>query len=98
MNLLVGDPVRDAERLKQVSPVERVADIKAPILLVQGRLDDRVSPEHADRFESAARRAGVSVQRLNFEEGHGWASPTSHAEFLRQLEIFLARHLGPASR
>lgn len=98
LNTLVGDPERDADRLKQASPVERVGDIKAPILLVQGRLDARVHPVHADRFESAARRAGVNVERRDFEEGHGWASPANHAEFLTLLESFFNKHIGPAAK
>lgn len=93
LSALIGDPVRDAERLRQVSPVHRVADIKVPVLLVQGRLDRRVSPEHADRFVAQARQAGVDVQRVDYEEGHGWSLPASHADFLDKLDGFLARSL-----
>jgi dipeptidyl aminopeptidase/acylaminoacyl peptidase len=90
---LVGDPVRDAERLRRVSPVHRVAEIKVPVLLAQGRLDRRVSPEHADRFVAAARRAGVDVERVDYEEGHGFALASSQADFWQRLAAFLDRHL-----
>lgn len=90
---LVGDPEKDAEKLRRQSPVNRVAEIKVPVLLAQGRLDRRVTPEHADRFVSAARAAGVSVERIDYEEGHGFSRAESEADFLGRLEAFLARHL-----
>jgi dipeptidyl aminopeptidase/acylaminoacyl peptidase len=92
---LIGDPERDAERLRRQSPVNRVAEIKVPVLIAQGRHDRRVSPEHADRFVSAARAAGVSVERVDYEEGHGFASEDSLADFWQRLGVFLGRHLGP---
>lgn len=91
---IVGDPVKDAERLRATSPVHRVADIKVPVLLAQGRLDRRVTPEHADRFVRAARAAGVAVERVDYEEGHGFSLPESQADFWQRLDVFLARHLG----
>lgn len=90
---LVGDPEKDAERLRVNSPLHRVADIKVPVLVAQGRLDRRVSPEHADRFVSAARAAGVDIERVDYEEGHGFSRPESQADFWQRLELFLARHL-----
>jgi dipeptidyl aminopeptidase/acylaminoacyl peptidase len=92
---MIGDPVKDAERLRQTSPVHRVADIKVPVLVAQGRLDRRVTPEHADRFVSAARAAGVAIERIDYEEGHGFSRPESQADFWNRLDQFLARHLKP---
>lgn len=94
---LVGDPAvpADADRLRQTSPVHRVADIKVPVLVVQGRYDRRVAPEHADRFVSAARAAGVDIERVDYETGHGWYSSTMHQDFLQRLDAFFARHLAP---
>jgi dipeptidyl aminopeptidase/acylaminoacyl peptidase len=90
---LVGDPEKDAERLRLNSPVHRVAAIKVPVLVAQGRLDRRVTPEHADRFVSAARAAGVDIERVDYEEGHGFSLAESQADFWQRLEGFLARHL-----
>lgn len=92
---LVGDldVKADAERIRQTSPLHRVADIKVPVLIAQGRYDRRVAPEHADRFVSAARSAGVDVERWDYEGGHGWYTVESHQEFLQRLDAFFARHL-----
>lgn len=93
---LVGDPVKDLDRLRANSPLHRVADIKVPVLVAQGRLDQRVTPEHADRFVGAARAAGVSVERIDFEEGHGFSRPDSQTQFWERLDLFLAQHLARA--
>lgn len=92
---LVGDPQRDADRLQRQSPVNRVKEINVPLLVAQGRHDRRVAPEHADRFVSAARAAGVSVERVDYEEGHGFSRPDNQADFWRRLASFLGTHLTP---
>ncbi len=91
---LIGDPVKDAARLRDLSPVHRVGDIKVPVLVAQGRRDPRVSPEHADRFVSAARRAGVSVERIDYDEGHGFSRPEAEADFWNRLAAFFDKHIG----
>lgn len=96
MPALVGDPRADAERLRATSPVERVAEIKVPVFLAQGLQDRRVPKEHADRFEHAARRAGVPVERVDYPtEGHGFAQYRNYADYLVRLDAFLARSLKP---
>lgn len=93
---LVGDPKTEAEMLRRQSPLHRVADMKVPVLLAQGGLDQRVTKEHADRFESAARAAGVAIERVDYpHDAHGWFEPASHADFLQRLERFLAHALKP---
>lgn len=93
----IGDPVADAEKLRQTSPLYRVADIKVPVLLVQGGLDRRVTPLHADRFYDAARAAGVKIERVDYRyEGHGLTDGKDRADYLSRLQKFLAASLAPA--
>ncbi len=92
---MVGNPETDADMLRRMSPVNRVADIKVPVLLAQGALDTRVTPVHADRFASAARAAGVALERADYtEEVHGWIHQRNHTDFLTRLQAFLARNIG----
>lgn len=94
---LLGDPVADADMLRRHSPVTRVAEIKVPVLMAMGGVDQRVPAEHADRFESAARRAGVNLERVNYPtEGHGFALRENYADYLVRLDAFFARHIGRA--
>jgi acetyl esterase/lipase len=96
MPMLVGDPVADEAMLRAASPLERVAELKVPVLLSHGTLDRRVPREHADRFEAAARKAGVAIERVDYaDEAHSWYWASHHADYLRRVELFLARHLKP---
>jgi dipeptidyl aminopeptidase/acylaminoacyl peptidase len=99
MPKLIGDPEKDAARLREASPLRRVEEIKVPILLAHGGLDARVPMEHARKFISAARRAGVTVEDVIYgEEGHGWFYPANQTDFFSRVEKFLARSLAPAPR
>jgi dipeptidyl aminopeptidase/acylaminoacyl peptidase len=94
MPVLIGDRKADAELLLRASPIRRVAEIKVPVLLVQGTLDRRVPREHANAFEATARKAGVVIDRVDYNDaGHGWGEPGNHADFLARIERFLAQSL-----
>ncbi len=95
--VLLGDLERDAARLSAESPLKRVAEIKVPVLLAQGREDRRVPMEHAERFASAARSAGVALEKVDYDnEGHGFYRAGNEADYLTRLEKFLDRSLKPA--
>ncbi|BAL97551.1 alpha/beta hydrolase family protein [Rubrivivax gelatinosus] len=96
MPQMIGDPDKDAAMLRANSPVERVADIKVPVLLAQGGYDRRVPKQHADDFEDAARKAGVKIERLDYPfEGHGFVELESQVDFMNRLAAFLKRSLEP---
>ena len=96
MKQMVGDPQADAAMLNASSPLKRVAEIKVPVLLAQGLLDWRVPREHADAYESAARKAGVNIERINYPEaGHGFSLYADKVDFWQHLDAFLARSLQP---
>lgn len=94
MPTLIGDPEKDADRLRSASPLKRAAEIKVPILLAHGTLDRRVPIAHATRFTSAARNAGVQIEAVTYnDEGHGWFSEGNHTDFYSRVEKFLEKHL-----
>jgi dipeptidyl aminopeptidase/acylaminoacyl peptidase len=93
---MVGDPKTDFDMLQANSPLRRVADIKVPVLLAQGLLDLRVPREHADDFESAAGKAGVQIERINYNnEAHGFSRSENQTDFWQRLATFLGRSLKP---
>jgi dipeptidyl aminopeptidase/acylaminoacyl peptidase len=97
MPVLIGDPAKDSERLAEVSPLRRVGRIKVPLLLAHGRVDRRVPVEHSERFEGAARSAGVEIDAMYFSaEGHGFSDPRNKSAFLGRLDELLARALAPS--
>ncbi|MFE6488663.1 S9 family peptidase [Streptomyces sp. NPDC057757] len=95
--LFAGDPdhpEQEAELLAR-SPISRVHEIRAPLLVVQGGNDVRVVRAESDRIVDALRARDVEVEYLVKEdEGHGFVNPENSIGAYRSAERFLARHLG----
>ncbi|WP_017589951.1 S9 family peptidase [Nocardiopsis ganjiahuensis] len=95
-----GDPEVPEDRADMLarSPISRVDDITAPVLLIHGANDVRVARRHADRVFEALRARGAEVEYLlNENEGHWFVNADSNIELYGRLERFLARHLGGRS-
>jgi len=66
------DP-RQRAKLMEISPLRRIAEIKAPLFVVQGANDPRVPKSEADQIVKALRDRGQTVWYLVGEnEGHGF--------------------------
>ncbi|WP_217914118.1 S9 family peptidase [Miltoncostaea marina] len=93
----VGDP-DDPEQLADLearSPLNRVDRITAPLLVIQGANDPRVTKAESDQIVEALRARGVAVEYLvKDDEGHGFVKPENRMDAFRAIERFLARHLG----
>lgn len=86
------------EEMRARSPVNRVEDLKEPVLMVAGRQDRVVGFEQTERFIAAAEDLGKEVEALIFDdEGHGLGRWQSGVEHARRVEDFLAKHLGGRS-
>jgi dipeptidyl aminopeptidase/acylaminoacyl peptidase len=92
---LIGDPTKDAQMLREVSPVAQAARLTAPLLLAFGEYDSRVPIDHAKALRSALRDAGREPEYVVYPgEGHGWLKPATRLDFGQRIERFLARHIG----
>jgi dipeptidyl aminopeptidase/acylaminoacyl peptidase len=96
----VGDP-EDPEQLADLearSPLNRVDRITAPLLVIQGANDPRVTKAESDQIVAALRERGVEVEYLvKDDEGHGFVKPENRLEAYGAIERFFARHLGGRS-
>lgn len=93
--VLMGDPKADAELLAKTSPLKRAAEIKVPVLLAHGGVDRRVPIAHARAFASAAQKAGVKVEKVEYlDEGHGFLLQPNQIDYLKRVEAFLRASLG----
>jgi dipeptidyl aminopeptidase/acylaminoacyl peptidase len=94
MPMLVGDRVKDAELLAAASAVDQASKIKAPLLLAHGARDRRVPIEHAEKMLDALRKAGKSVDWVQYaEEGHSLFFDENRYDYYKRVEAFLAKHL-----
>jgi dipeptidyl aminopeptidase/acylaminoacyl peptidase len=91
----VGDLDKEPDFLKSRSPLFRVDQIKAPLLIGQGANDPRVKQAESDQIVAALRKAGKPVEYVVYtDEGHGFARPENRLHFYAMAEQFLAKHLG----
>jgi len=98
MPLLIGDPVKDAQQLKDTSPLEQAARVKAPLLMAYGGVDRRVPLKHGTAFKDAVTKTNPQVQWIVYpNEGHGWRELATNVDFWSRVEKFLDTHIGPNS-
>jgi dienelactone hydrolase len=92
--LLIGDPAKDAAQFKQTSPVERAAEIKQPVLMAYGALDQRVPLINGEKMLSALKPHNQNVEWVTYaDEGHGWLREENNIDFWTRVEKFLAKSL-----
>lgn len=91
----VGHPERDADFLRDRSPLFKVDRIAIPLLIAQGANDPRVKQSESEQIVAALKEKGIDHEYLVFpDEGHGFAKPENRLEFYAAAEAFLARYLG----
>jgi len=86
----------DSEKILEAqSPLFKADQIKAPLLIGQGKNDPRVNKAESDQIVAAMRKNNKPVLYYVFpDEGHGFARPTNNMAFNAASEVFLAKYLG----
>lgn len=85
----------DEAFLKTQSPLFKADQIKAPLLIGQGKNDPRVNKAESDQIVAAMRKNNKPVEYYVFpDEGHGFARPENRTAFNAASEEFLAKYLG----
>ena len=93
----MGDPTTPEGRaqLERQSPLNHVAKIKTPLMIVQGANDPRVKKAEADQIVVALRERNYPVQYLLAgDEGHGFQRPVNNMAMFAAAEKFLAQYIG----
>jgi dipeptidyl aminopeptidase/acylaminoacyl peptidase len=94
---MIGDPEADREHLVAGSPLTYAADIRAPLLVIQGAKDPRVVQAESDQLVDRLRELGTHVEYALFEdEGHGFTRYENEVRAWRLIVEFLERHLESA--
>lgn len=67
-----GDPVKDADALRKLSPIEFIDKVRAPLMIVHGLNDPRVPVGEAVQFQQLLEKRGQKAKLVIFpDEGHG---------------------------
>jgi dipeptidyl aminopeptidase/acylaminoacyl peptidase len=91
---MMGDPDKDAAMLKEVSPLEHAANIKAPVLMAYGGGDVRVPKVHGEKMRDALQKQGTPVEWIVYsDEGHGNLLEVNRFDFYNRVQAFLEKYL-----
>jgi dipeptidyl aminopeptidase/acylaminoacyl peptidase len=96
-NVRMGNPddPKDAELVKNASPLFKADRIKRPLLIGQGANDPRVNVAESEQIVSAIEKNNGAVTYVLYtDEGHGFARPENNIDFNARTEAFLANCLG----
>jgi acetyl esterase/lipase len=90
----LGDPQTEEDFLWSRSPLSKVDNITAPMLIAHGANDPRVRLAETEQITAAMKEKGIHHELIVFDdEGHGFAKPTNRLKFYQLAESFLANHL-----
>jgi dipeptidyl aminopeptidase/acylaminoacyl peptidase len=91
---MMGPPSSAREAYRLGSPVHRLANIEAPLLIAHGERDARVSPRQSEELVAALRRLGKTFEYVTYPtEAHGFLRAGPQIDFYRRLERFLDWYL-----
>ena len=90
----IGNPEKDQEMLREISPVFHADKIKRPLLVLQGANDPRVIKPESDDIVAAVKKNGVPVEYIVFaDEGHGFTKKKNQIEGYGAILRFLDKYL-----
>ena len=93
-----GDPDKEADMLRRLSPLTRIDRVKAPTIVLHGANDTNVPVIEAEQVVENLKKRNVPVEYVLFpDEGHGFVKPENRLKFYAKAEAFLAQHLGGRS-
>ncbi|MBA3804181.1 MAG: S9 family peptidase [Acidobacteria bacterium] len=91
-----GSLERDLEFLRAASPLNRVTQIKTPLMVIHGKNDPRVPYTEAEQIVKALRERGAPVEyKLFDDEGHGINKLSNRLIVYPQMVDFLDRYMKP---
>jgi dipeptidyl aminopeptidase/acylaminoacyl peptidase len=89
---LIGDRVKDREKLIEDSPMTYIDHMTQPMLVIQGANDPRVVKVESDVIVEALRKKGRQIEYLVLDdEGHGFSKTENAIKVYRTVTEFLDR-------
>jgi dipeptidyl aminopeptidase/acylaminoacyl peptidase len=89
-----GDPARDGDLLADLSPMNALDRLRAPLLLVHGSDDTNVPVSESEQVAASLRSRGLPHELIVFEgEGHELLATTSRVAFVQATVRWVLEHL-----
>ena len=91
---LIGPYPEAQELYKDRSPIHKLENIAAPVLILQGKLDKIVPPNQADLLYKKLVKGNTRTELILFEnEGHGFRAPANQIRALDSELAFYRKNL-----
>jgi dipeptidyl aminopeptidase/acylaminoacyl peptidase len=92
-----GDPVKDKDFLREISPLYSVDQIEAPLMVVQGANDPVVPKIESEQIVESMKKRGRATEYLLFpDEGHGLNKRENILKAYPAIVQFLKKYLAQA--
>ncbi|HKY74619.1 MAG TPA: prolyl oligopeptidase family serine peptidase, partial [Acidimicrobiia bacterium] len=89
-----GDPQKDGDALRRLSPITFIDRVKGPLLIIQGANDPRVPVSEALQMKNALDRRQTASQLILFgDEGHGSQKRDNRVQEVGHTLRFFTEHL-----
>ncbi|MGC2274001.1 MAG: S9 family peptidase [Candidatus Sulfotelmatobacter sp.] len=93
----MGDVVKNKALYEDRSPINFIAKVKAPLLLLAGGHDPRCPKEETQQVVDSIRKRGGTVEyKIYANEGHGFARVENQIDAYQRVADFLLAHVPPA--
>jgi dipeptidyl aminopeptidase/acylaminoacyl peptidase len=90
----LGDPVKDSKAYIAASPLTYMSDETAPLLVLQGDNDARVTKDQAEKVIDVLRANGRTVEAHFYPgEGHGFVKRENQIDALERTVAWLEKYL-----
>jgi dipeptidyl aminopeptidase/acylaminoacyl peptidase len=92
---LVERQIGSGPHVTEGSPLRRAADIRAPVLLIHGTLDNNVRIAHSQKMEASLKAAGKQSELLTFTGlDHQLDDSAARKQMLTEIGELLDRTIG----
>ena len=89
-----GDPDTEGDLLDALSPIHKLAQVKAPTLVLHGANDTNVPVQEAEQVVAALRERDLPVEYILFpDEGHGFYNEKNRVAAAAAIVSWFARYL-----
>ena len=89
-----GDPEKDLEALKKLSPINYVDQVKSPLMIIQGANDPRVPAGEAIQIHETLQKKKIKSELIIFaDEGHGSSKKENQVLEIGHIINFFQTHL-----
>ncbi|HEX4438651.1 MAG TPA: S9 family peptidase [Thermoanaerobaculia bacterium] len=97
-----GDPDKEVDMLRRLSPIHKVDRITAPTIVLHGANDTNVPVVEAEQVVDSLKKRGVPVEYVLFpDEGHGWRKTPNRIKSTIAVTKWFEKYLkgdGPATK